>query len=56
MSTKKEMSKRQRLYYEHSNKDRVKAELAELAKQTKDVEGLTQKFTTFDPHKISYFN
>ena len=56
MSAKKEMSKRQRLYYEHNNKDKVKEELAELAKQTREIEDLTQKFTTFDPHRISFFN
>jgi len=56
MSAKRGMSKQQRLYYEHNNKDRVKEELAELAKQTKEIEDLTTKFTTFDPHRISYYN
>jgi hypothetical protein len=56
MSAKKEMTKRQRLYYEHNNKEKVKEELAELAKQTREVEGLTSKFTTFDPHRTSYYN
>jgi ATP-dependent Lon protease len=56
MSAKKEMTKRQRLYYEHNNKEKVKEELAELAKQTREVEDLTTRFTTFDPHRTSYFN
>jgi len=56
MSAKKEMTKRQRLYYEHNNKEKVKEELAELAKQTREVEGLTQRFTTFDPHRISFYD
>jgi ATP-dependent Lon protease len=56
MSAKKEMTKRQRLYYEHNNKDKVKEELAELAKQTREVEDLTQRFTTFDPHRTSYYH
>jgi len=56
MSAKKEMTKRQRLYYEHNNKEKVKEELAELAKQTREVEDLTIRFTTFDPHRTSYFN
>ena len=56
MSAKRGMSKQQRLYYEHNNKEKVKEELAELAKQTREIEDLTQKFTTFDPHRTSYFN
>jgi hypothetical protein len=38
MSAKKEMTKRQRLYYEYNNKDKVKEELAELAKVIHEVE------------------
>jgi hypothetical protein len=56
MSAKRGMSKQQRLYYEHNNKEKVKQELAELAKQSREIEDLTQTFTTFDPHRISYFN
>jgi hypothetical protein len=56
MSAKKEMTKRQRLYYEYNNKDKLKEELAELAKQTREVEDLTTRFTTFDPHRTSYYH
>jgi hypothetical protein len=55
MSQKKVLSKRQQLYYEYLNKDKIKQELVELAKQTKEIEYLSESFTTFDPHRISYF-
>jgi len=56
MSAKKEMTKRQRLYYEYNNKDRVKEELTDLAKQSREFENFTTKFITFDPHRTSYYN
>ena len=56
MSAKKEMTKRQRLYHEYNNKEKVKQELEELAKQSKEIEDLTMKFITFDPHRISYYH
>jgi hypothetical protein len=56
MSAKKEMTKRQRLYHEYTNKEKVKQELEELAKQAREIENSTTRFTTFDPHRTSYFN
>ena len=56
MSAKKEMTKRQRLYYEYNNKDKVKEELAELAKDTNEIDTKYSKFITFDPHRISFYN
>jgi len=56
MSAKRGMSKQQRLYYEHNNKDRVKEELAELAKDTNEIDTKYGKFITFDPHRISFYN
>lgn len=38
MSNKRGMSKRQRLYYEHQNKDKLREELIEYAKQVREVE------------------
>jgi nicotinamide mononucleotide adenylyltransferase len=38
MSKKRMMSKQQRLYYESANKERVRQELAEYAKQIREVE------------------
>jgi len=38
MSKKRMMSKQQRLYYESANKERVRQELAEYAKQTREIE------------------
>jgi len=55
MSQKKGLSKRQQLYYEYQNKDKIKQELTELAKQTKEIENSTQRFITFDPNKFSYY-
>ena len=55
MSEKKGMSKKQRLYYEHQNKDRIRSELAELAKQTREVEKATTSTFTFNPHQNSYY-
>jgi hypothetical protein len=38
MSKKRMMSKQQRLYYEYSNKERVRQELVEMLKQTHEIE------------------
>jgi len=38
MSKKRMMSKQQRLYYESANKERVRQELAEHVKQTREIE------------------
>jgi hypothetical protein len=56
MSKKRGMSKQQRLYYEHQNKDKIRAELVELAKQTREVEKATTSTFTFNPHQNSYYN
>ena len=55
MSAKRGMSKQQRLYYEHNNKEKVKEELAELAKQMTEVDRESINLT-FNPHRTSYFN
>lgn len=55
MSKKRMMSKQQRLYYESTNKQRVKQELEEYAKQTIEYERSSQPLTTSDPHRGSYF-
>lgn len=56
MSAKRGMSKQQRLYHEYNNKEKVREELIELSKQTREIEDLTQKFTNFDPHRFSYYH
>ena len=40
MSKKRMMSKQQRLYYEYHNRERVRQELIEMAKQTKEQENV----------------
>ena len=50
------MSKQQRLYYEYQNKEKVQEELAEMAKQTKEVEKHNISIAPFDPHRNSYFH
>jgi hypothetical protein len=55
MSKKKEMTKRQRLYYEYQNKEKVRQELAEIAKQIKEIEDKTMSVTSFNPHQNSYY-
>jgi hypothetical protein len=54
MSKKKEMTKRQRLYYEYQNKDRIRQELAEFVKQEKIIEK-TDLHKSYNPHESSYF-
>ena len=49
------MSKQQRLYYEYSNKERLREELRESVKQIREVE--VKKFNVaYCPHKNSYFD
>ena len=50
------MSKQQRLYYEQNNKEKVRQELEELAKQTKQMDDEYIRTSTFNPHKTSYYN
>lgn len=50
------MSKQQRLYHEQNNKERVRQELEEFAKQYNEVEKNKVTATTFDPHRNSFFN
>lgn len=38
MSKKRMMSKQQRLYYEYSRKERIKEELIEYVKKTREIE------------------
>jgi hypothetical protein len=56
MSKKRGMSKQQRLYYEYQNKERVRQELVEIAKQTKEIEDKTMSVTSFNPHQNSYYH
>jgi hypothetical protein len=54
MSKKKEMTKRQRLYYEYQNKEKVRQELAELVKQEKEI-NTTDTHKSYNPHESSFF-
>jgi hypothetical protein len=54
MSKKKEMTKRQRLYYEYQNKEKVRQELVEIAKQEKQIEN-NNTHKSYNPHDNSYF-
>lgn len=54
MSKKRMMSKQQRLYYEYQNKERIRQELAEFAKQEKEV-NKTDIHKSYNPHESSYF-
>ena len=49
------MTKRERLYHEYNNKEKVKEELIELSRNVREYE---EKVTTssFDPHRTSYYN
>lgn len=42
MSNKRGMSKQQRLYYEYQNKDRIRQELIEYVKQSRELEKYKQ--------------
>jgi hypothetical protein len=55
MSQKRNMSKQQRIYLEHKNKEKIKKELEELAKDTSHYENSISSII-FDPHKYSYYN
>jgi hypothetical protein len=55
MSKKRAMSKQQRLYYEYQNKDRIREELAELAKNMREVDSSDTSLPTSNPHRSSYF-
>ena len=54
MSKKRMMSKQQRLYYESANKEKVKQELAEYAKQEKQIEK-NNTIKSYNPHESSYY-
>ena len=56
MSKKRGMSKKQRLYYEYQNKDKIKEQLVEISKDIKDLESKTTRLTSFNPHQNSYYN
>ena len=53
MSKKRMMSKQQRLYYEYSKKERLREELAELAKQLKEFEEKMSMPLSYDTHTNS---
>jgi hypothetical protein len=55
MSKKRGMSKQQRLYYEYQNKERVRQELAEFVKQSKEIQDKALSVSTFNPHQNSYY-
>ena len=54
MSKKRGMSKQQRLYYEYQNKEKVRDELAELAKNEKEVQS-RKIYKSYNPYESSYF-
>jgi hypothetical protein len=54
MSKKRGMSKQQRLYYEHQNKEKIRRELAEFAKQEKEFYK-TDIHKPYNPYESSYF-
>ena len=54
MSAKRGMSKQQRLYYEYQNKDRIREQLQELAKEEQEhLKKEIQK--SYNPYENSYF-
>jgi hypothetical protein len=55
MSNKKDMTKRQRLYYEYQNKDRVKEQLQEIAKTEKEID-TSELHRPYNPHENSYYS
>jgi hypothetical protein len=55
MSTKRGMSKQQRLYSEHNNKEKVLRELEDKAKEIRETEELILN-TSFNPHRLSFYN
>jgi hypothetical protein len=54
MSKKRGMSKQQRLYYEYQNKDRIKEQLEEIAKQEQEIHNRDAR-KSYNPHENSYF-
>jgi hypothetical protein len=56
MSKKRGMSKKQRLYYEYQNKDKIKEQLVEISKDIKDLEAKSTRPASFNPHQNSYYN
>lgn len=54
MSKKRGMSKQQRLYYEYQNKDRIREQLQEIAKQEKEL-SKQDLHKSYNPHENSYF-
>lgn len=49
------MTKRQRLYYEYQNKDRVKEQLQEIAKTEKEID-TSELHRPYNPHENSYYS
>jgi hypothetical protein len=56
MSIKRGMSKQQRLYYEHNNKEKLLQELQDKAKETRNYEDIVAVISPFDPHRNSFYN
>jgi hypothetical protein len=52
MSKKRMMSKQQRLYYEYQNKEKLRQELAEYAKQEKEK---GDKYKLYQPYENSHY-
>jgi hypothetical protein len=48
MSKKRGMSKQQRLYYEYQNKEKVRQELIEYVKQTKEFERYKERINIYN--------
>jgi hypothetical protein len=55
MSVKRGMSKQQRLYYEHNNKEKVLRELEDKSKETRNYEDMVV-ISPFDPHRNSFYD
>jgi hypothetical protein len=55
MSKKRGMSKQQRLYYEYQNKDRIREELIEIVKVTRELEQRNIINSSTNPHTNSYY-
>jgi len=54
MSKKRGMSKRQRLYYEYQNKDKIKEQLQEYAKQEQEIKK-QDLHKSYNPHENSFY-
>ena len=53
MSKKRMMSKQQRLYYEYSNKEKIRQELAEMAKKERELEK-DYSYKIYNAHEMNF--